>query len=175
MINFSENQNTFKEEMKQVVSSIKEELDDHLTAVNENSTEIQANFEYLQELNNKIEKLKDRIDEIYSIVKPSESENKPVFAFKKLNNREKEIFAVIYTLTETHAYVTYDQLAKKTTLSSELVASYVANMVAKGIPITKKYFQKVVYISLDNQFRQLQAKENLVGLNTQITNWIKEN
>ena len=162
-----------KDEVKYVLTSVREELDDHLTAINENSTEIQANFEYLQELDNKIEKLKERIDEIYNLIKGPESKKEPKFSFKALNGKEKEIFAVLYTLTETTAYVTYEQMARKTTLSHELVASYVANMVAKGIPITKKYFEKTAFVSLDPAFRQVQAKENIVGLNTQITHWIK--
>jgi len=164
-----------KDLVKHVLSSIREEFDDHLTAINENSTEIQANFEYLQEMNDKIEKLREKIDEIHCLVRGPESENKPEFSFKPLNSKEKEIFAVTYALTETQAYVTYEQIARKTTLTPELVASLVANMVAKGIPITKKYHQRIAYVALDPNFRQLQAKENIVHLDTQITNWIKKN
>ena len=163
----------FQEKVESALSSVKEELDDHLSAINENSSEIHANFEYLQMLDNKIDKLKDRIDEIHLLVKGSKSQNKDNFTFKALTNREKEIFAALYSLTETSAFATYEQIAQKTTLTSDLVLSYVGNLVAKGIPINKKYFQKVAYVSLDHDFRQLQAKDNIVRLNTQLTSWIK--
>lgn len=166
---------SLKDELNMAFSSVKDELDDHLTAVNENSTEIQTNFEYLQKLDDKIERLRERIDELFCLIQPENEEKKPIFTFKKLNRREKEIFAVLYILTETTAFVTYEQMAKKTNLTAELVAQFVSSMVAKGIPITKKYFEKVAYISLEHSFRQVQAKENIVGLDTQLTGWIKNN
>ena len=48
------------ERLKGVFSDVKEELEDHLTAINENTNEISANYEYLCEIDSKMDKLNER-------------------------------------------------------------------------------------------------------------------
>lgn len=43
-------------------SKIKEELEDHLLAINENTNEIASNYEYICMLESKIERLTQRVD-----------------------------------------------------------------------------------------------------------------
>ena len=46
-----------KDEVSFPLSSIREEIDDHLAAINDNTQEIQSNFAFLLELDSKIDKL----------------------------------------------------------------------------------------------------------------------
>ncbi len=89
-----------------------------------------------------------------------------------LTNREKEVFMAIYSLGEMQPCMSYKQLAKKLCTSESLVASYITNIIEKGVPIVKKYDAGIAYIKLDDLFRQVQAKENLVGVNTVLSYWM---
>jgi hypothetical protein len=154
---------------------IKEQFEDHLETINENTNEIQSNFEYLCELDRKIDKLSERIDELNNILKKQNGEKveEKTFKLQPLTTKEKEVFYALYILTENKRYVTYKEIAKRVSYSQNLVASYITNLVEKGIPVVKKYANRIAYLSLDCKFREIQAKENIVGVNTLLTHWMR--
>lgn len=154
---------------------IKEQFEDHLETINENTNEIHSNFEYLCELDRKIDKLSERIEELNNILRKQNGEKveKKTFKPQPLTNKEKEIFYALYVLTENKRYTTYKEIAKRVSYSENLVASYITNLVEKGIPIAKKYANRIAYLGLDCEFRELQAKENIVGVNTILTHWMR--
>ena len=49
-----------KDDLKGDPSKIKEEMEDHLLAINENTNEISSQYEYICELENKVEEVKKR-------------------------------------------------------------------------------------------------------------------
>jgi len=148
-------------------SNLKDELDEHLTSINQNTNEIQTNYEYLCELDSKIEKLKERIDEVSMFLGLSRS--KQHYKISPLTKNEKEVFLVLYTKGEEKDYLTYKEIARSIALSKELVMNYITNLIEKGIPIIKKYADNKVYIKLDPNFKSLQAKENLVKIDEVIS------
>ena len=48
--------------MKKDIEKIKQALDDHLSGINENTAEIQALFDYIHDLEVKLEKMAQRLD-----------------------------------------------------------------------------------------------------------------
>ena len=74
---------------------------------------------------------------------------------------------------ETKTYTTYREIARKIALSESLVGSYVTNLIEKGIPVVKKYGDGRVYLRLEDDFRREQAKNNIAGVNTRLTRWIR--
>ncbi len=56
----------------------------------------------------------------------------------------------------------YTKIARSLGYSQEYVIKYVTRLIQKGIPIIKKYFDNKVYLILDSDFRNLQAKQNLI-------------
>lgn len=153
-----------------VIDSIKEELDDHREAINENTNEIQSNYELIDGFSKKIDRLSQRLDELYLLVKGNkDTSNK--FVFVPLTEKEKELFQALYVLSEDSS-VTYRQLSRRLMVSENLVASYITNIIEKGIPVIKKYYSGKVFLMLDHEFRQLQTKSNIVGLSALITNWM---
>ncbi len=158
-----------KFEVTSVIDQFREELDDYREAINENTNEIQANYEIIGELNKKIDKFAERLDELTLLVKGKKEDRK--FNIIPLSQKEKEIFQTIYELGEQN-YVTYRQISRRLALPEQLVASYVTNIIEKGVIVLKKYVSGVVYLQLDHEFRQLQAKENIVGINTSLTYWM---
>lgn len=161
--------------VNRVFEQIKEQFEDQLEAINENTNEIQSNFEYLCELDRKIDKLSERIDELNNILKQQKGEKPDVKSFKlqPLTLKEKEVFYALYILTENNRYTTYRDIAKRVSYSENLVASYITNLIEKGIPVAKKYANKVAYLGLDAGFREIQSKENIVGVNTLLTHWMR--
>ena len=49
---------------QEVLNGIKRQFEEHLQAINENTNEIQSNYEYLSEMESKINKMAERIDQI---------------------------------------------------------------------------------------------------------------
>ena len=153
-----------------ILEAVREELDDHRESINENTTEIQTNHEFLTQLDAKIDKLASKIEEISILVKGT-SEEKP-FKVKALTKREKEVFQALYALGATKSFITYRELAASVGISESLIAQYVANIVEKGVPLTKRYSSNKVYINLTTNFREKQAKHCVVGLNTPLSYWV---
>ena len=50
--------------LKQAFLKIKREFEEHLQAINENTNEIQSNYEYFCEVDGKMDKLAERIEKI---------------------------------------------------------------------------------------------------------------
>ena len=155
---------------QQVIGEVKEELDEHRGAINDSTDEIQANFAYLSELDKKIEKIAERLDALFLFVHGKKEEKQ--FSIAPLTTREKEVFMGLYTLGELQPFVTYKQLSRKLCITDAIAASFVTNLIEKGIPVVKKYDGGIAYFKLDEKFRQMQAKENLVGVNTVLSYWL---
>lgn len=154
---------------------VKEQFEDHLETINENTNEIQSNFEYLCELDMKIDKLSEKIDELNNLIRLQRGENteKKTFSLKPLTKKEKEVFYALYILTEQRKYTTYKEISRRACYSNDLIAAYITSLIEKGVPVIKKYSNRIVYLTLDQEFRQLQAKENIVGVNTLLTHWAR--
>ena len=150
----------FKESMK----GIKKELDGHLDALNENTSEIQASYGCMNEISNKMEKLAERVEamEIFLQQYSNFSAVEKSFDIKPLTKSEKNVFLVIYALEDEKGLVSYAEVSRKTTLPSYIVSEYIARLVEKGIPLMKKYINNIPYIKLNPEFKRLQAKENIL-------------
>lgn len=154
-------------DVRSIITEVKEELDDHLTAINQNTSEIQSNHEYLNELDNKIDKLSSRLDQIQLFLQQHADfkvEKQPIFNIAPLNKKEKEVFLILYTLEEQSTGATYTEIARKLMLSETLVGNYIMNMIGKGIPIIKRYIEGKAHLKLDIEFKRVQAKSNIIAI-----------
>jgi len=165
-----ENQ-TLRSDIDAFLSDVRDELDDHREALNENTSEIESTFELFNKLNCRLDKLQERLDEITMLVKHGPAPSKKEFKISPLSRPEKEVFFALYTLTETTPFATYHQLAKKLVTTVESVARNITALISKGIPVDKKYSNGNAFLGLDKDFKQTQAKENIVKLDTKLTYW----
>lgn len=154
------------QQFKVIFSQIKEKFEDHLMSINENTNEIQANCEYLCELDTKIEKLNERLDQMQIFLQKHglEVQEKPDFKIASLTKREQEVFLVLYTLDGTKDKITYADVARRTGLTEELAMGYIDNIKRKGVPIVRKHKHSKAYLKLNPYFRTLQAKQNILNL-----------
>ena len=157
--------NKEKSKLKESFEKIKVEITDHLEAINENTTEINANSNYMAQLEIMINKLSERLDEMelkFSKLTGEKVLSSEDFKDIVLNPKEIEIFVFLYE--RKGDLVDYNKIARHLGLTEELVRKQVSSLVVKGIPVVKKYFDSKVYLVLDPDFRNLQAKENVLKL-----------
>ena len=146
--------------MQRKLDLIRAALEEHVSAINDNSSEIQALFDYLHQVEVKVDKLSQRLDQVQLDDKPLEEKHH----IASLNHIEKAIFLVLYT-EETP--LSFEEIASKTELPVGLVPECVSSLVQKGIPLRRSYSNDQLFFTLDKQFKETQAKENVVNLSLQ--------
>lgn len=151
------------------INDIKKHLDEHLQAINENTCEIQSNHDFLVDIENKIHKLSERIDQIQLFLQSNSDfslSKVEKFDIEPLTRNEQYVFLVLYALEEEMGYVSYNDIAKKTGFSISLVMQYVSSIIEKGVPIIKRYINQRPYMNINKEFKRLQAKENILEIDT---------
>lgn len=144
-------------ELKHRLVLAEQSLSEHLSAINENTSELQSLFDYLQEIDQKIEKLAQRIDQIQ--LQTNIPQEKPFVA--PLNQTEKKIFVVLYT--EERPLNCLD-LSQKSGVPSSILRDHLALMAQKGIPLDRIFKDTQTYYKLNAKFKEWQAKENILNL-----------
>jgi len=144
------------------LKGIRDEFDEHLASINDNTNEIQANYEYLLKLEAKLDKVNEKLERLHLLLGGFNEGNSQKI---ELCDEEKKIFLVLYTTNKPLAYA---ELASAVRLNEFLVSGYVTNMIEKGVLIVKQYVNKKVFLQLKEDFRALQARENVVNLSQTI-------
>lgn len=152
-------------DLKEIISEMRNEFEDHLIAINENTNEIQLNYEFSCELDTKIERLNERLDKIELFLKNFgyKAEEEPKYNIQPLTKKEQEVFLILYT-HEEKGPISYAEIARKLCLTEELVCSYIQSIVSKGVPINKRYIDNKAFIRLDKKFKDLQTKKNILKI-----------
>lgn len=165
---FSKKPKTIEFEVKEELKNIRNELDEHLDAVNGNTSELQTSYECLNEMNGRLEKLTERLEalEIFLQQYSNFSAVEKSFDIKPLTRTEQHVFLVIYALEDEKGLVSYADIIRKTGFPGYVVSEYIARLVEKGIPLLKKYVNNIPYIRLNPEFKRIQAKENILCIDT---------
>ncbi len=163
-----------KNKIKKALDDVKEQLEDHLTSINENTNEIQANYEYVHEVESKINKLTERIDEISMFIgmHPQQRNDSEI---PVLTTQEKRVFLVLYAITEEKEHTTYKEIALKLSLPETLVMNYITNLIEKRIPIIKSYSNNEIRLKISSYFKTKQTKTNILRINEDISKQIQLN
>lgn len=154
-------------------NKIRNELDNHLDSINENTNEINSNFDHILRLEEKIDKLSERIDELHMFFSSLTSEKKvDETKFEKVNLtlREQEVFIALYSVDSD---MNHFDIAKNLGLTVELVEKYLESMINKGVPIIKKYNNNKIFFSIDPDFKNVQAKKNILNINEKVSQSIE--
>jgi hypothetical protein len=157
--------------LKNELVSIREELEDHLSSINESSDEIEHNYSYLMELDGRISLIEKKLDSVLSAL--SKLTNVDVEVKRReinLTDQEKETFMVFYS---SERALNYEDLCSKTGKSESYIRSCVNNIIEKGVPIRRHSrsgsADNKVYFTLDRAFRELQAKSNILNIGHVLT------
>tara|TARA_Y100000310_G_scaffold322971_1_gene382750 strand:- start:115 stop:654 length:540 start_codon:yes stop_codon:yes gene_type:complete len=152
--------------IKLAFTKVKEELEDHLTAINENTNEIQSNYEYTCELESKIEKLNERVEQLQlTVYGQIQAQNQKISEkMSAISPEEKSVFIALYTLEEEKGSVTFEDIALSTKFTTDEVSNLVSSLIDKEIPISKKIIDNKPYLKIDKDFKMLQAKQNVLNI-----------
>lgn len=143
---------------------VKEELDEHLEAINDNTTEIQSSYEHLIELEAKVDKLNEKMEQILMHLEGKKESVEERFVVQPLTLREQEVFAQLYLL-DSHNYLSYLDISHRIGLPIDMIKALVQTMTNKGVHVMKRYVDDILVLQLDPEFRQYQAKTNALQIN----------
>lgn len=118
--------------IRSAFGSVKEEMDDHLTSINENTDELQEQSERVNELETKFEKLQEQIEEVHLLLTKALSQNKEF----TLTESEKSVFMVLYAVEQTP--LSFADISMRTGLTELSVKAHIFSMISKGIPIIER-------------------------------------
>ena len=169
LVDLKENNDSKK--IKEAFRKIKEEMDMLLDGINQNTNEIESNYEFLCRLEEKVDQVNEKMEKIH--LRFNEIEESSTNPEKiDLTYEEKKVFLVVYKYSNAKNFITYSEIAKKLNIPISMARFYVTNLIEKNIPIVKKYRNREVYVGLDEEFREKQAKANVVNINETITKYI---
>lgn len=116
------------------------------------------------ELDNKISKLGERIDEISLLLKNLTGQKAKKHTHFKIDNLTKIEQSIFLVLLNEKYQVSYLELSKKTNIPLTLIREYVLTMIEKGIPVQRAYIESRPYVFLKEEFKQEQLKKQMVKL-----------
>lgn len=148
--------------MRQVL----EQLEDHLIAINENTDEIHADHEAIWQLNQKVDKLFQIVEEMRSSLSATLPSGDERFRVEPLTMREQEVFLLLYM---AEGFVSQREIARRLSFPLALVRQHLTSLMEKGVPLTRRGVGDDMFLRLDQSFKERQAKENVAGISEQLT------
>ena len=76
----------------------------------------------------------------------------------------KKVFLVLYT---EESPLSFQEIAGKAQLPVALISESISSLTSKGVPLVRSFFNDQQFVKLDPQFKEIQAKENVVNLSLQ--------
>ena len=143
--------------VKSAFRAVKEEMDDHLTSINENTNELQEQSSHIDELESKFDKLQERFDELHMMISRMTKQGEVT-----LSETERNVFMVLYSIEQTP--LSYTDISMRTGLTELAVKAHIFSMINKGIPILERTIDGQSFFRLDKKFKELQAKENVLKI-----------
>ncbi len=137
--------------------NVRQALEEHLSAINENTSEIQSLFDYLQEMDVKMEKLTQRLDQMQL----NQNMPLPKIEVQSLNHTERKVFLVLYT-EETP--LAFNEIAHRAEVPNSIVPECISSLARKGVPLSRTFCNEQLFVKISQEFKEMQAKENIVNL-----------
>ncbi len=148
-----------RQDLKAACAAVREEFEEHLDAINSNTREVAAAYDVLSELDYRLDKLAERLDRLEMVLRPEAA--KP--SFLPLTHREQEVFCVLYASDDS---LSAAEIGRRLGLGEEMVATHLANLTAKGVPILRRLDGGSHY--LESSFKALQARENVLRIDERL-------
>jgi predicted transcriptional regulator len=146
--------------MKKAFTGVRSELDDHLESINQNTSELQSCMSFLSDIDKKMSKLSERLDELEIRLNPSSDKKFNA----RLTPREQEVFITLYV----NGDLSIKDISRRVGFTEDRVNIYIMNLIGKGIPIERAIVDDVMVFALEKSFRELQAKKNVLNVDSKI-------
>jgi len=163
---------TVEENTRKAFFSVKKEFEEHLESINENTNEIQSNYEAILRVESKLDKMEGVLSEINRFIKQFKNQNvyfldednSSSFNIMPLTNEEKQIFRTFYELEAEGIKITYSKLADICGISTNSIREHMSVLIEKGVPIIKNFLHQKVILNLEPRFKEIQTKQNILSL-----------
>lgn len=148
-----------KEDINSDVQQLKEECEDHLWAINENTEELAQVQNSVGMIEEKMEKLNSRIDKVHMMFNQLLWQTKITI---DLEQNEQILFQLLCSYNE---FVTSAFITEKTQLAETAVREILTSLIDKGVPVLMKTADEQTFLKLDSEFRKLQRKHKIIKVN----------
>lgn len=159
--------------IREAFRKIKEERDEHLESINQLTSELQTAFEYISDLENKYDKIKENIDELMIFKNSILLNDKSHFSNIVLSLEEQKLFQTLYVFGEKEP-LSENFIIKKLDLNDTSFRLLLSSLLDKKIPITKERIGNEWYFNIDLRFRDMQTKEQLIKVHESVSKGIYE-
>jgi hypothetical protein len=150
-------------QLKGDLSTTKEELGEHFQAINENTSEIELQNSFICEIDNRITKMEEKMDELHFLLKQLVTRAK---LSVELSKDEQRIFLMLYTHEK---FMDPTIISQKAFLEHGVVEEALTSMMDKGIPIEREILDGSLYFRMSKDFKLRQAKENIINIDPEVT------
>jgi len=134
-----------EEKIKKSFSAVKEEMEDHLIAINENTDELKAHSSFMNELDSKIEALNEKIESLHLMLMQ--------LMGKALNENEKKVLDV---LSKSTSFLSCREIAFSAGVSELFVKAHLFSMICKGVPLKEKVIDNQSYFAFQKSSEEKQ-------------------
>ena len=148
-----------KQDINSEVQSLKEECEDHLCAINENTEELAQVQNSIGTIEEKMEKLNSRIDHMHMMFNQILWQTKITI---DLEPNEQILFQLLCSYNE---FITSEFVTEKTQLAEVAVREIITSLIDKGVPVLMRMAKGQTVLKLDSEFRKLQRKHKIIKIN----------
>lgn len=148
-----------KQDMGSEVQQLKEECEDHLQAINENTEELANVQNSLDLTDQKIEKLNSRIDNIHLMF------NQILWQTKIRIDLDVQEQMVFQLLCSHNDFLTGTFMAEKIQLPTAVMRETITALIDKGVPVVLRESDGSIFVRLEPEFRKLQRANKIIKIN----------
>ncbi|MBU2561141.1 MAG: hypothetical protein KKD17_02505 [Nanoarchaeota archaeon] len=145
------------------LSKLRQEIDDHLEAINSNTGEQEIQNTFICELDNRLNKVEEKVDELHFLLKQLVLRAK---LSVELSKDEQRVFLILYTHEK---FMKPEAISQKAFLQKEIVEDALTSMMDKGLPLEREIIEGTVYFRMNKEFKLRQAKEHIITIDPEVT------
>ncbi len=149
-----------EENLQRSFKAIRDEFEDHLSAINGNTLEIKDVYDKMNMLDLKIDKLAEKLETVYMMFTQNVSK-KNKYRKIKLSSIEQKVFLAVYLEQQQISFTT---LSKKLGIKRHIIKLAIESMKRKELPFFSERQSDDIYVLLEPGFRELQTKEQLIKI-----------
>lgn len=162
-----------EQKLREAFKRLKEERDEHLESINQLTSELQAAFEYISDVEHKYEKLKEITDELQIFMNSMLLNDKSHFSTISLTLEEQKLFLILYLFGEKEP-LSWTALSKRLDVNDNGLRLLLSSLLDKRIPITKERIGSEWHFNIDHRFREMQTKEKIIPIHDSVSKGIYE-
>jgi hypothetical protein len=154
------------EELNQLkcdMAKLRDDVEEHFDAINGNTREIEIQNNFICEIDNRLTKMEEKMDEIHFIMK--QLVNRARLSVE-LSKDEQRVFLILYTHDK---FIKTSRICEKAFLDKPVVDDALSSMMDKGIPLERDILNGEACYRMENAFKLRQAKEDIIQIDSDVT------